>query len=49
MLIPALRDVNVRVKFGRPIYAGEGGGLGKAVVEETRRLMENGPGSRPVK
>ena len=43
MLIPTLRNVNVRVEFGSPIYAGEGSGIGKAVIEETRRLMENGP------
>ena len=42
MLIPALRDVNVRVEFGRPIYSGARGGIGQAVIEETRRLMENG-------
>jgi 1-acyl-sn-glycerol-3-phosphate acyltransferase len=49
MLIPALRDVNIRVEFGRPIYAGEGGGIGKAVIEETRRLMENRLDGYPVK
>jgi 1-acyl-sn-glycerol-3-phosphate acyltransferase len=41
MLTPALRDVDASVEFGRPIYAGAGGGIGEAVIEETRRLMEN--------
>jgi 1-acyl-sn-glycerol-3-phosphate acyltransferase len=41
MLAPALRDVDARVEFGRPIYAGARGGIGKAVIEEARRLMEN--------
>ena len=41
MLTPALRDVDARVDFGRPIYAGSRGGIGEAVIEETRRLMEN--------
>jgi 1-acyl-sn-glycerol-3-phosphate acyltransferase len=49
MLIPALRDVNVRVEFGRPIYAGESGGIGSAVIEETRRLIENGLDGLSVK
>jgi 1-acyl-sn-glycerol-3-phosphate acyltransferase len=48
MLVPALRDVNVRVEFGSPIYAGEGSGIGKAVIEETRRLLENGPDGPPA-
>jgi hypothetical protein len=41
MLTPALRDVDASVEFGRPICAGAGGGIGEAVIEETRRLMEN--------
>ena len=41
MLTPALRDVDARVEFGRPIYAGARGNIGEAVIEETRRLMEN--------
>ena len=41
MLTPALRDVDASVEFGRPIYAGAGGGIGEAVIEATRRLMEN--------
>jgi len=50
MLVPALRDVNIRVEFGSPIYVGEeGGGIGEAVIEETRRLMENGLDGRLVK
>ncbi len=49
MLIPHLRDVDLRVEFGRPIYAEEGGGIGKAVLKETRRLMENGLDGLPVK
>ena len=40
MLVPALRNVDARVEFGRPIHA-EPGALGDAVIEETRRLMEN--------
>jgi hypothetical protein len=41
MLIPALRDVDVGVAFGRPVYAGARGGIGEAVLDETRRLMES--------
>ena len=41
MLTPALRDVDARAEFGRPIYAGARGSIGEAVIEETRRLMEN--------
>ena len=41
MLTPALRDVDARVQFGRPIYAGASDGIGEAVIEETRRLMED--------
>jgi putative hemolysin len=41
MLAPALRAVNVRVEFGHPIYAQSTDGIGEAVIEETRRLMEN--------
>ncbi len=40
MLVPALRDVKVRVEFGRPVYAGAGEVVGDAVTRETRRLME---------
>ena len=38
MLIPSLRDVCVRVEFGRPLQAGPG--VGEAVRAEARRLME---------
>ena len=40
VLVPALRNVDARVDFGRPIYA-EPGAVGDAVIEQTRRLMEN--------
>jgi 1-acyl-sn-glycerol-3-phosphate acyltransferase len=40
VLLPALRNVNVLVEFGRPIYAEPGTAVGEAVIEETRRLME---------
>jgi len=40
LLIPALRNVNARVDFGRPIHATHGESVGDAVIEETRRLME---------
>ena len=40
VLVPALRNVVARVDFGRPIHA-EPGAVGDAVIEETRRLMEN--------
>ena len=40
MLMPALRDVDARVEFGRPIYAEAGAAVGDAVIQETRRLME---------
>jgi 1-acyl-sn-glycerol-3-phosphate acyltransferase len=46
MLVPALRDVSVRVEFGSPIYAGEDSGIGEAVMEEARRLMGNSTGLR---
>jgi len=39
MLVPVLRNVNIRVEFGNPIYAGDRGEIGKAVIAETRRLM----------
>ena len=42
MLMPALRDVNARVEFGRPIYAEAGAAVGDAVIQETKRLMERG-------
>ena len=38
VLVPALRNVNARVEFGRPIHA-EPGTVGDAVIEQTRRLM----------
>jgi 1-acyl-sn-glycerol-3-phosphate acyltransferase len=41
VLISALRSVNVRVDFGRPIHARQGIPVGEAVIEETRRLMES--------
>ena len=41
VLIPALRNVDARVEFGRPIYAEPGAAVGETVIEETRRLMEN--------
>jgi hypothetical protein len=40
LLIPALRNVDVRVGFGSPIYTEPGVADGDAVIEETRRLME---------
>ncbi|HJQ28160.1 MAG TPA: 1-acyl-sn-glycerol-3-phosphate acyltransferase [Rubrobacter sp.] len=40
MLIPALRNVDARVEFGRPIYSESGGAVGETVIQETRRLME---------
>lgn len=40
ILIPALRDVDALVRFGRPIHAGAGVAVGDAVIAETRRLME---------
>ncbi len=40
VLIPALRNVDVRVDFGRPIHADQRAAVGVAVIEETRRLME---------
>jgi len=40
LLIPALRNVDVRVEFGNPIYTEPGTAVGGAVIEETRRLME---------
>ena len=49
MLIPALRDVDVRVEFGNPIYAAGASGIGQAVLEETRRLIENGLDASAVK
>ena len=39
VLVPALRNVDARVEFGRPIHA-EPGTVGDAVIEQTRRLME---------
>jgi 1-acyl-sn-glycerol-3-phosphate acyltransferase len=45
MLIPALRNVNIRVEFGDPIYAGNGGAVGQAVIAEARRLMEKNASS----
>jgi hypothetical protein len=39
MLVPVLRNVNIRVEFGNPIYAGDRGEIGKTVIAETRRLM----------
>ena len=40
MLVPALRNVDSRVDFGRPIYAEGGAAVGDAVIDEARRLME---------
>jgi hypothetical protein len=40
VLVPALRNVDARVDFGRPIYAEPGAAVGDAVIDETRRLME---------
>jgi Acyltransferase len=40
VLVPALRNVDARVEFGNPLYA-EPGAVGDAVIEETRRLMED--------
>jgi Acyltransferase len=39
VLVPALRNVDARVVFGRPIYAEPGAAVGDAVIEVTRRLM----------
>ncbi len=39
MLAPALRDVTVRVEFGRPVHAGPG--VCDAVRTEARRLLEH--------
>src|SRR5919112_158236 len=41
VLIPALRNVDVRVEFGHPIYTEPGTAVGGAVIEESRRLMES--------
>lgn len=48
MLTPALRNVSTRVEFGRPVRAEgpPGGVVSRAVVEETRRLIER-RGKRP--
>jgi putative hemolysin len=40
VLVPALRNVDARVEFGRPIFAEPGAAVSGAVIEETRRLME---------
>jgi 1-acyl-sn-glycerol-3-phosphate acyltransferase len=40
VLVPALRNVDVRVEFGRPIHTEPEVAVGDAVIEETRRLME---------
>jgi 1-acyl-sn-glycerol-3-phosphate acyltransferase len=40
VLVPALRNVDAGVEFGRPIHA-EPGAVGDAVIEGTRRLIEN--------
>jgi 1-acyl-sn-glycerol-3-phosphate acyltransferase len=40
VLVPALRNVDVRVEFGRPIHAEPGAAVGDVVIEESRRLME---------
>ncbi|MBA2713231.1 MAG: 1-acyl-sn-glycerol-3-phosphate acyltransferase [Rubrobacteraceae bacterium] len=40
MLIPALRNVDARVQFGRPIFSEPGATVGEAVIDETRRLMD---------
>lgn len=39
MLVPALRNVDARVEFGRPIYAEPGAAIGE-MIEEMRLLME---------
>ncbi len=39
MLVPALRNVEVRVEFGRPVHAEQETAVGDAVIEEMRRLM----------
>jgi 1-acyl-sn-glycerol-3-phosphate acyltransferase len=41
VLIPALRNVDVRVEFGHPIHTEPGTAVGGTVIEETRRLMES--------
>jgi hypothetical protein len=40
VLIPVLRNVDVRVEFGHPIHAEPGAAVGEAMIEEMRRLME---------
>jgi len=40
VLVPALRNVDARVEFGRPIYAEPGAAIGEAMIEEMRLLME---------
>ncbi|HEX2738965.1 MAG TPA: hypothetical protein VHM69_00855, partial [Rubrobacter sp.] len=40
MLVPALRNVDVWIEFGHPIYAEAGNAVGYEVIEETKRLME---------
>jgi hypothetical protein len=39
LLIPALRDMEARVEFGRPIYAEPGAAVGDAVIEGMRTLL----------
>jgi hypothetical protein len=39
-MVPALRNVTVRVAFGRPVYADADDATGQAVLKETQRLIE---------
>jgi len=42
MLVPALRDVTTRVEFGPPLRAGGKNPVSRRVVEEARRMIEDG-------
>jgi hypothetical protein len=39
-MIPALRNVTVRVAFGRPVYADAEDAITQVALGETRRLIE---------
>jgi hypothetical protein len=40
IMIPALRNVSIRVAFGRPVYADAQGATGQDTLGETQRLIE---------
>ncbi|MDQ3921750.1 MAG: 1-acyl-sn-glycerol-3-phosphate acyltransferase [Actinomycetota bacterium] len=40
VMVPALRNVTVRVAFGQPVYANAQGATGQVTLEETQRLIE---------